>query len=97
MPVVGHRADSEGKCEAHEEKAHDLIPEGVHGLHDCRNNVLEERPAVADGLTLPHDFIVTECYWNISLSTRPIEPLGCAVPSRAASVGAISFTAMLAA
>ena len=64
-------------------------------LNNRRNDVLEERPAVADGLTLPHDFIVPECYWSISLSTRPMEPLGCAVPSISASVGAISFTAIV--
>jgi len=58
------------------------------------NDVLEKGPAVADGLTLPHDFIVTKCHSHISLKTRPIDPLGCAVPSSAARVGAMSFTAM---
>src|ERR1022692_3578324 len=64
----------------------------MKGFDDRRDDVLDKLAAVADRLTLPHSFIVTECYENISLSTRPMDPLGWAVPSNAASVGAISLT-----
>jgi hypothetical protein len=36
----------------------------VQRFDDRGDDVLEKRPAVADGLALPHDFIVTEWTWS---------------------------------
>jgi hypothetical protein len=42
----------------------------MKGFYDGWDDVLEKCAAVADGLTLPHDFIVADCYWSISGGRR---------------------------
>lgn len=64
MGEISVRPNSKKRREAQEKEANNLIPEGVQRFDDRGDDVLEKRPAVADGLALPHDFIVTEWTWS---------------------------------
>jgi hypothetical protein len=61
MSVIGERPDPEERRETQKKEAHDLIPQGMQRFDDRRDDVFNKFAAVADGLTLPHTSIVTEC------------------------------------